>query len=184
MAFSSGSSGTRMEIDADQLYKLQEAFKLAGKEAMKEARTVTNQVGKAMTAELKGAGLVGQGPLAAHVARQAVKYERRQVFRGKDGIVRASKFTGGYVPVVAIGVGGELNVSRKATPGDPKPKAEEVWAGTEFGSVGRLPNGAPRFRARRKDGYWFFPTWQRIKGHYTEVWQQSLSQVMAKWERG
>lgn len=182
MTMASGGSGVSIQVDADELYALQVAFKAAGKEAMKDARNTTNSIGRRMQGELKAAGLVGQGALAAHVARKGVKYERRQVFKGKDGTVRASKFTGGYVPVVAIGVGGELPVSRKATPGDPHPTAEQVWAGTEFGSVGRLKNGAPRFRPRRREGYWFFPTWQAMKDTYAREWQQAMVDLLKKWE--
>lgn len=172
------------DIDAEELYRLQVAFKAAGKDAMKAARTVTNEVGNAMKRDIVGAGTVGQTALAAHVARKAVKYERRQVFKGKDGTVRASKFTGGYVPVIAIGVGGELPVSRKGTEKNPRPTGEQVWAGTEFGAAKRLPNGAPRFKRRNKDGYWFFPTWQAIKEHYGTVWQTKIREVMNTWERG
>jgi hypothetical protein len=171
------------QVDAEDLLKLQTAFKLAGKDAMKAARTVTNEVGKAMAGELKGAGMVGQGPLAALVARKGIKVERRQVFKGKDGQVRVSKFTGGYIPTVAIGKGGELPVSRKATPGNPKPTAEQVWAGTEFGALRPFPNGGKRFRKRIKAGYWFFPTWNSIKDHYADVWQQRMADLVSTFER-
>jgi hypothetical protein len=178
-----GGSTAGIEVDAHELLALQNAFKAAGREAMKEARNVTNGIGRRMQTELRGAGMVGQGALAAHVARQAVKYERRQVFKGRDGVVRASKFTGGYVPVVAIGVGGQLPVSRTATEKDPHPDAAVVWAGTEFGAVGTLPNGAKRFpNPRNKRGYWFFPTWQAIKDDYANEWQQAMKDLLKKWE--
>lgn len=177
-------SGASFSTNADDLYKLQEAFKASGKDAQKAARNVTNEVGKAMAAELKGAGLVGQGALAAHVARKGVKVERRQVFKGKDGVVRVSKFTGGYIPTVAIGKGGELPVHRKATERNPRPTAEQVWAGTEFGALAPLPNGGKRFRKRIKAGYWFFPTWKVIKDHYAEVWQQKMADLVSSFERG
>lgn len=183
MAKASGSTAG-FSTDADDIYKLQEAFKASGKDAMKAARAVTNDVGKAMAAELKGAGMVGQGALAAHVARKSIKVERRQVFKGKDGVVRASKFTGGYIPTVAIGKGGELPVHRKGTERNPRPTAEQVWAGTEFGALAPLPNGGKRFRKRIKNGYWFFPTWAGIKDHYAEVWQQKMADLISTFERG
>lgn len=172
------------DVNLDDLANLQDAFKAAGKEAMKEARGVTNGIGRRMQTELRAAGMVGQGALAAHVARKAVKFERRQVFRGRDGTVRASKFTGGYVPTVAIGVGGELPVSRKATEGDPRPTGAQVWAGAEFGGNGRLRNGAPKFRPRNKAGYWFFPTWQSIKDDYAREWQDAMNALLRKWSAG
>jgi hypothetical protein len=175
------SNAAGMRIDASELQALQDAFKAAGKEAMKDARNVTNGIGRRMQAELRGAGMVGQGALAARVARNAVKYEKRQTFRGRDGIVRASKFTGGYLPVVAIGVGGELPVSRAATAGNPKPDAALVWAGTEFGAATGFPNGGRRFRERRKAGYWFFPTWQSIKDDYAKEWQKAMNELLKKW---
>jgi hypothetical protein len=183
MANASGSNA-HFSTNADDIYKLQEAFKASGKDAMKAARTVTNEVGKAMAGELKGAGMVGQGQLAALVARKSIKAERKQVFKGKDGVVRVSKFTGGYIPVVAIGKGGELPVSRKGTERNPRPTAEQVWAGTEFGAMAPLPNGGQRFRKRIKKGYYFFNTWDRIKDQYAEVWQQKMAALITSFERG
>lgn len=179
MAVTEGSSKAAVQVDATELFALQESFKAAGKEAQKAARTITNQIGKAMAGELKGAGLVGQGALAAHVARQGVKYERRQVFQGRDGVIRASKFTGGYLPTVVIGLDKELPVSRAGTPNNPKPSAAQVWAGAEFGTTAPfLPKGGKRFRDRRKKGYWFFPTWDRIKDHYLKQWQDAMGPVL------
>lgn len=106
------------------------------------------------------------------------------MFKGKDGVVRVSKFTGGYIPVVAIGKGGELPVSRKGTEKNPRPTAEEVWAGTEFGALAPLPNGGQRFRKRIKKGYYFFSTWDRIKDHYAVVWQQKMGALVSSFERG
>ncbi len=175
----SGRSSTGMKIDATDLYKLQEAFKACGKEAQKAAREETNKIGKAMRSELQGAGLVMQGALTAHVARKGIKYERKQVFQGRDGVIRASKFSGGYLPVVAIGGNVTLPVSRKATDKNPHPTANEVWAGTEFGSNAPfLPKGGKRFRPRRDEGYWFYPTWESIKGDYYDKWIQAMREVM------
>lgn len=175
--------GAPFHVDSADLLKLQDGFKAAGKDATKAARTLTNEIGKAMAAELKGAAIVGQGALAAHVGRKGIKFERRQVFKGKDGTVRVSKYTGGYVPVVAIGVGGELPVRRRGTATNPRPTAAQVWAGTEFGAMKPLPGGGRRFRKRIKTGYYFFTSWDHIKDHYADLWQSRFTALMRTFER-
>lgn len=175
-------SSDGIQIDATALYELQQAFKYAGDEARKEARKVTGTVAKKMKTDLAAAGKSSPDKLTRLVASKGLKTERRQVFRGKDGIVRASKFSGGYVPTVVLGLNVELPVKRNGTARNPKPTSLEVWRGSEFGSARKgFPNGGRRYQRTNDSGYWFYPAWQRIKGESESMWISALGDVLRKW---
>lgn len=174
-------SDDRLEIDAEDLYLLQQAFKAASDDARKEARKVTAQIGRMMKSDLADYGKSSGDKLTRLVAMKGLKTERRQVFKGRDGIVRASKYSGGYVPTVILGLDRELPVKRKATKGNPLPTSLQVWRGSEFGSKRPFPNGGRRFRAPKEKGYWFYPAWQRVKDKASDAWYSSMLTVIRKW---
>lgn len=176
--------GAAFEVDATELLALQEAFKKLGPTAIKEARDATNRVGRWMRSELQGAGKGSGDKLSAHVASRGIKYSRAQVFKGRDGVIRASKFTGGYVPVITLGVPNTLPVSRAATQKNPHPTALDVYAGTEWGTDRPFAQGGQRFRKRNLKGYWFFPEWNRISDLAADSWSSSMDRILRSWGAG
>ena len=170
-----------LEISAKELNLLQDAFRRSTDEARKEARQVTASIARMMKSDLASAGKNSGDKLTRYVAMKGLKTERRQVFQGRDGIIRASKFSGGYVPTVVMGLDRELPVSRKATPKNPKPTSLKVWRGSEFGSKRPFPNGGRRFRPENNSGYWFYPAWKEIKEFASDAWYSSMLNVVRKW---
>lgn len=180
------SSNPSFTIDISEINELQEAIKKLGPEARKEAVKVTSKVGGWMKDEFKSAGVSTGDKLTGLVARQGLRAERRQVFKGKDGVVRASKFSGGYIPTVVIGLDKPLGVKRKKTEKNPAPTSLEVWAGTEFGSNRPFERGGgKRFTRTRNDkGYWFFPTWSKIYNLAEDMWLNMLDKLVRDFTNG
>lgn len=179
------NTDTALTVNMEEIYALQTAFNGMGKDAKIEAVRVTNSVASYMKNELKAAGQATGDKLSMRVAKEGLKTGRRQVFKGRDGIIRASQFSGGYIPIVIIGLDKPLKVTRKITDGNPAPTSLEVWAGTEFGSNRPGKNGGRRFTRPRKDtGYWFYKTWREIKGTAEEQWQNRLTAIIRKFENG
>lgn len=174
-------STDHMSISLEELADLQDAFKAAGSEAVKEARTVTNAVGRYMKSELAASGRSQPDRLTQLVARQGLKMERRQVFRGRGGMVRPSQYSGGYVPTVILGLERPIKARRKATDRNPIPTTVQVWRGSEFGSNRLFPNGGRRFRPENKNGYWFYPAWRDIKVTAEDMWFSGMQRVLRKW---
>lgn len=174
-----------LQIDTSELLLLQNAFKKSIPDARAEAKKATSLVAKKMKTDLSRAGKNSGDKLTKHVASKGIALSRRQVFQGRDGIARASKNTGGYVPVAILGLDKPLPVKRKNTTKNPWPTSLEVWRGSEFGSANqkrsKTNNNGRRFRPANKEGYWFYPEWRRIRDEAAKMWIDSIDVVLKKW---
>lgn len=166
----------QIQMDRQDLRKLSEAFRALDKETNEALRTEVLHLTDYIARTIKTAAEYAPMPNQARLVAETVKARKDRI------------------PYVVVGGSKRLNVSRKGTPGNPRPKAGELLFGSEFGasakSGGLVPN-ATNDRQRRfpywsgrygwgSRGYWIFPTLRRLQPKITQDYHAIVERYIGK----
>lgn len=176
--FSSSSSGggrkLQLVIDEKTYRELMAVFKTMPEDAQKE---------------LRGRNKYMMNNLA-HQIQQAAAYAPNP--RQAQALAKSVRATRDRFPSIIIGGARKAPVSRKATPGSPKPTYSDLLYGTEFGqtdsptSKTKFPQGGMKFwymsapLGRGRRGYFIFPTLRRNQEKIRTDFLATVDKIIAK----
>lgn len=170
----------KMEVDRKDLKGLFNAFKELDKDTNEKLRTEVYQITDYIARSIKTAAEYAPMPDQARLIAETVRPRKDRV------------------PYVTIGGSKYLKVSRRGTPGNPRPRAGQLLFGSEFGAspTGGLVPNATNDRQRRfpyfsgkygwgSRGYWIFPTLRRLQPKITSDYHAIIDKYIRKdWADG
>lgn len=166
----------KMTVDSKDLRELYDVFKKLDKETNAALREEVWHLSDFMARGIRTAAEYAPMPNQARLIADTVR-------ANKDRI-----------PNVTVGGSKYLKVSRKGTPGNPRPRAGQLLFGSEFGGTatgyGLVPNATDN-RQRRfpfwsgrygrgSRGYWIFPTLRKMQPKITHDYHALIDRYIKK----
>ena len=171
-----GKSGPRLQLTIDEAtYRsLMATFKTMPEDAQKELRGRNKYMMNNLAHQIKQAAAYAPNPRQAQALAVSVRATRDRF------------------PSIIIGGARKAPVSRKATPGSPRPTYSDLLYGTEFGqtdapsSKTKFPQGGMKFwymsapLGRGRRGYFIFPTLRKNQEKIRRDFLSTVDKIIAK----